>query len=120
MDTTTISKYGWIIIVTVIVVLFGAMAPSMADAISDKVIKIVERNNISYSVFLDANGGMVAHNDILVVTGKPYGYLPTPTMEGKTFLGWYTSTTGGEKISSNTIYNGTSDVILYARWTDAN
>ena len=41
--------------------------------------------------------------------------LPTPTRFGYKFLGWYTSTEGGTKITGAT-YTPTSNVTLYAHW----
>ena len=117
MDKTTISKYGWVIVATVVAFVLITAAPQIGNKISTTVVDAVTGNTVSYSVTLDANGGLVPYNDALVVAGKPYGYLPTPTCEGKVFVGWYTSAVGGEKISGQTIFNGSDDV-LYARWAD--
>ena len=42
-----------------------------------------------YTVTFDADGGTVPISSKNVVLGQSYGYLPTPTTEGYTFLGWY-------------------------------
>lgn len=47
--------------------------------------------------------------------GSTYGTLATPTRDGYTFDGWYTSATGGTKITSSTAFTGTTT--LYAHWT---
>lgn len=51
----------------------------------------------------------------LLANGSTYGTLPTPTKEGYTFDGWFTSANGGEIITSTSVFNGTSK--LYAHWT---
>ncbi len=45
-------------------------------------------NGDEYTVTFDANGGTVPISTKTVVAGQNYGYLPTPTKEGYTFLGW--------------------------------
>ena len=45
-------------------------------------------NPNEYVVALDADGGNVSNNKILVNKNQTYGTLPTPTREGYTFLGW--------------------------------
>lgn len=53
-----------------------------------------------------------------VTQGKTYGTLPdAQAKEGHTFDGWYTAATGGTKITDATIFNGSSDVTLYPRYT---
>ncbi|MBQ4178993.1 MAG: InlB B-repeat-containing protein, partial [Elusimicrobia bacterium] len=42
------------------------------------------------------------------------GNLPITTKENYYFMGWYTSSTGGTRISANTII--TDDVTYYAHW----
>ena len=46
--------------------------------------------------------------------GEPLGTLPTPTREGYTFQGWYTKLDGGEKISAQTVCDGSKS--YYAHW----
>lgn len=44
--------------------------------------------------------------------------LPTPTREGYTFSGWYTSKTGGTRVGIGGLpYTPTANLVLYARWT---
>ena len=45
------------------------------------------------------------------------GTLPTPTLVGWAFAGWYTSPNGGNKYDSNTKYLNTGDTTVYAHWT---
>ena len=50
--------------------------------------------------------------------GSTYGNLPTPQRDGYTFKGWYTSKSGGAKITKNTVVLSSSTAV-YARWIDA-
>jgi len=68
----------------------------------------------NYVLTFDANGGNVNPTSKKINKGYPYGNLPTPTRNGYSFEGWYSSIDGNEKVSSNTIIN--NDVIIYARW----
>ena len=53
-----------------------------------------------------------------VTQGQAYGVLPTAYgKDGYTFDGYYTAKTGGTKVTSSTIFNGTSDITLYPRYT---
>ena len=51
--------------------------------------------------------------------GRTYGTLPTPTKSGSTFDGWYTSASGGEKVTSSTTVTNASAHTIYAHWTPA-
>lgn len=116
MDKLTLSKYGWAITTVIVIVIIAAFAPMIGERVSDELIGGIEDNVDYFAVVLDPNGGTVAFNDVLVVNGKPYGYLPTPSFDGKIFVGWYTSRAGGERITEQTIFIGSSDHKLYARW----
>ncbi len=48
--------------------------------------------------------------------GKPYGTLPTIQRSGYTFMGWYTSKTGGAKITKDTLVLDCHTAV-YARWS---
>ncbi len=49
--------------------------------------------------------------------GSTYGTLPTPTADYYAFDGWYTSATGGTKVTASTISALTTSQTLYAHWT---
>ena len=116
MDKNTLSKFGWIIITAIVVAIIITGSTVTGEMMTDSLIGNIEKNIVSYSVVLDPNGGTVAFNDLIVVPGKEYGYMPIPVLDGKLFDGWYTSPYGGEKITSQTVYNGSSNHTLYARW----
>ncbi len=69
-----------------------------------------------YTVTWNPNGGSCAVSSSTVEAGKAIGTLPTATKSGYTFNGWYTSATGGTKISASTTVNG--NVTYYAQYTE--
>ena len=69
-----------------------------------------------YIVTFDPNGGTVTPTGKTVVNGEKYGELPTPTRAGHNFVGWYTKTTGGQNVTSETIVNLSGNQTLYAHW----
>ena len=58
---------------------------------------------------------------IITHDGEQYGTLPTPNKEGYVFEGWYTQSSGGELITSTSVFhpiNGDScQYYLFARWS---
>lgn len=68
----------------------------------------------SYVVTFNANGGTVSPTSRTVNYGSQIGTLPTPTRQYHTFLGWYTSATGGSQVYSNTTVR--SAMTIYAHW----
>jgi uncharacterized repeat protein (TIGR02543 family) len=71
----------------------------------------------TYTVTFNANGGSVSTGSKTVTYGGTYGTLPTPTRSGYTFAGWYTSSSGGSKITASSTASITSNQTLYAHWT---
>ena len=71
------------------------------------------------TVTFNSNGGSCTTTSKTVTCGSTYGTLPTPTRSGYTFNGWYTSASGGSKITSSTTVTATSNHTLYAQWTCA-
>ena len=72
------------------------------------------------TVKLDANGGSASKDSIFVGYGYSgdvyFGLLPIPTRANYVFLGWYSSASGGSKITENTVMTSEEDITLYARW----
>lgn len=52
-----------------------------------------------------------------VIQGQTYGYLPTPTMAGWNFVGWYDGPESSRLITSSTVVNLKESIHLYAKWT---
>lgn len=71
----------------------------------------------TYTVSFDANGGDVTPASMTVTYNGDYSGLPTLTRTGYTFDGWYTSQTGGEKVTASTKVQITADQTLCAHWT---
>jgi uncharacterized repeat protein (TIGR02543 family) len=67
-----------------------------------------------YTVKWNANGGKAKIASKTVVAKSKVGILQTPTRSGNKFLGWYTNTSGGSKISKNTKITGNKT--YYAHW----
>ena len=70
----------------------------------------------AYSVSFNANGGTVTPTSKTVTYDQKYGGLPTPTYTKHTFKGWYTSASGGTKVTENTIVKTASNHTIYAHW----
>ena len=51
-----------------------------------------------------------------VTFNSTYGTLPTPTLNGYAFAGWYTAATNGTKVSDTTKYTTAGNSTLYAHW----
>lgn len=69
----------------------------------------------SYTLTYDANGGTVSTSSKTLQYGDAFGILPTPKRDGHKFLGWYTSSTGGTKVSETTKI-GAENTTIYAHW----
>lgn len=70
----------------------------------------------SYTATFNGNGGGTPSPSTITKTyGSELGTLPTCSRTGYTFLGWYTASSGGTKISSTTKITGT--ITYYAQWS---
>ena len=69
----------------------------------------------TYTLTYNANGGSVSPTNKSLKDGETYGDLPTPTRNGYTFNGWYTTASGGSKVTSNTKIS--TNTTIYAHWT---
>ena len=65
-------------------------------------------------VYYNANGGSVSYRIQGYDANEGVAPVYTPTYSGRTFLGWYTAKTGGEKVTVLT--SALSGKTLYARW----
>ena len=70
----------------------------------------------TYTLTYNANGGSISPKNKSLNEGASYGNLPTPTRSGYTFDGWFTSASGGNKVSSSTIIK--ANTTIYAHWTE--
>ena len=67
-------------------------------------------------------GGSVSPKTQEVLYGRSYGTLPTPTKSRVgytvTFKGWFTASSGGNKVEETTTVTNESDHTLYAQWEE--
>lgn len=67
------------------------------------------------TITFDKNGGTFYYAEKKDIRkGTAYGSLPTASLSGKAFEGWYTAKDGGTKVENDTIFN--KDTTLYARY----
>ena len=71
----------------------------------------------TYTVSYNPCGGSVSPSSIWVQYDSTYGNLAIPSKTGYIFNGWYTSATGGTKITSTSEVTTAKDHTLYAQWT---
>ena len=67
------------------------------------------------TITFNANGGSCSTSTKVIASGSAIGTLPTATRSGYTFDGWYTSASGGNKISTSTTFS--SNTTVYAHWS---
>ena len=70
----------------------------------------------TYTITFNGNGGTANPSSMSVTAGSSLGSLPTATRSGYTLDGWYTSASGGTKISASTVPTG--NTTYYAHWTE--
>ena len=66
-----------------------------------------------YTVTFNANGGSVSPSSAVTTDGKLTA-LPIPTRSGYDFVGWYTTASGGDRVTVNTVF--TKNTTIYAYW----
>ncbi|MBE6973295.1 MAG: hypothetical protein E7440_05365, partial [Ruminococcaceae bacterium] len=70
----------------------------------------------TYVVTFNANGGSVTPASAETNAEGKLTTLPVPTRSGRyTFKGWYTAASGGNEITTSTVFN--ADTTIYAQWT---
>lgn len=69
------------------------------------------------TVSFDANGGTASQYSMNVSYESKYGSLPTASLTGYTFKGWYTAKSGGSQITESSTVTVTGDHTLYAQWS---
>lgn len=79
------------------------------------------QGKIESTVTFNPNGGTIADSEKTkkVKSTEKYGTLPTPaTRKGFKFKGWFTSSSGGNQVTADTIVTKTENHTLYAQWTE--
>ncbi len=68
------------------------------------------------TITFDANEGTCWSKTKDIPKGTAYSKLPSATLSGKAFDGWYTQKEGGTKVEDTTVFN--ENTTLYAKWRD--
>ena len=93
-------------------------AESVVSITSDSILT-AKWTESEFTVTLDVYKGNVNPTSKKVIYNHEYGTLPTPTMEGCEFEGWYDSKEQlANRIIDTSIVRKTEDHTLYAKWKD--
>jgi uncharacterized repeat protein (TIGR02543 family) len=86
---------------------------------SDVPVRIAGLSSVApaviYTVTYNPDGGSVSPTSAQYTVGGNALTLPTPTLTGESFTGWYTASSGGTMVASP--YTPSGAITLYARWT---
>ena len=96
----------------------GGTAITSAYVVNDDLYLYAQWDSKQYTVTFNGNGGTPSQSTKSVAYGSQYGTLPYCDQTSKTFLGWFTSATGGTKVEATTIFQRQSNQTLYAHWSD--
>ena len=69
----------------------------------------------TYTLYLDANGGVIEPSEVAVIFDSVIGELPEPVRPGYTFVGWIDE--DGNKVLGSEIYERVGDCKLTAQWS---
>lgn len=73
----------------------------------------------SYTLSLDAEGGVVSPASKSVTYDSAYGELAVPARTGHTFAGWWVGDNGtGTQVTRDTTVTTAADHTIYAKWTE--
>jgi uncharacterized repeat protein (TIGR02543 family) len=73
-----------------------------------------------YTVTFDAQGGTVSPTSTAFTFGSTPITLPTPSLTGSSFAGWFSAPSGGTLVgSASSPFTPNGDITLYAHWTSA-
>lgn len=77
----------------------------------------IDKNNIQRVSFEENGGTNISFHSKAAILGKTYGALPTVGRAGYEFKGWYSSKSGGTKITASTKVKSQDVKVFYARWS---
>lgn len=71
----------------------------------------------TYTITFDTNGGTSSNNELITYASGKLSSLPTAVRTNYVFDGWFTSVSGGAKITTDTVF--TENTTVYAHWTNS-
>ncbi|MDO4541014.1 MAG: leucine-rich repeat protein, partial [Syntrophomonadaceae bacterium] len=74
----------------------------------------IQMNQLGKTIIFDPNGGNVYPVSAQTGLYDKLDAMPTIIRNGYTFDGWYTALTGGDKVTTDTVF--TADTTIYAHW----
>lgn len=97
-----------------------AYLPGVALTLSTSITLYAQWVANSFIVTFDASGGTVPVPVLQFTAGGVPVSLPSATLAGSTFEGWYTAPTGGSLVGEGgASYTPTESLTLYAQWSAA-
>lgn len=79
-------------------------------------VETITQHTLTFNPNCTDDSYFIFESSIDIPESHKYGTLPVPSRKGYEFLGWYTASDGGNKVSESTVM-GSSDTIVYAHWT---
>ena len=90
---------------------------SQDQYLSEHQVVCVKLYSNKYTLSFNAGNGTVSPTSKTVEYNKAVGTLPTPTLNGYLFRGWFTEPDGkGNQFATTSIYNVRGNCIAYAYW----
>ena len=77
----------------------------------------VSKGKAQITVGFNGNGGTASRSSGVVRCGSAYGELPGASRTGYEFLGWFTASSGGTRVTDTTRVTATAAHTLYAHWS---
>ena len=92
----------------------GGTQVTASTVVTDSTRYYAHWTKVEAEVQFDAGDGTSSENLRVVNIGSEVGPLPTATQQYKTFVGWFTSDSGGIQIDEHELIN--DDITYYAHW----
>lgn len=91
----------------------GSYSTTLRVPSTDVTIEAVLKKTRSF-ITIDPTGGTCDKARMVTNVEGKLPSFPSPTRPGYTFLGWFTSPTGGTQVTTDTVF--TQDTTIYAHW----
>jgi len=105
------------LIVCAFVVCAAMPATAYAESFTTQnaAIETITQHTLTFNPNCTDDSYFISESSIDIPESDKYGTLPIPSRKGYKFLGWYTASDGGNKVSESTVM-GSSDAVVYAYW----